>query len=164
MVAVVGPGRDASPDELAAAEEAGAAIAEAGAVAGLRRARRRDGGRVPRRALRAAGRRSGCCRATDREEANGWVVLAMATGLGEGRNALIVRAADAVVAIGGGWGTLTEIAFALRAGVPVFGVGTWESAREARRSRACGPSVTRRRPSRKRCAPFAESSQTRAVP
>ena len=67
---------------------------------------------------------------TDRDEANGWVVLALPTGLGEGRNALIVRAADAVVAIGGGFGTLSEIAFALRAGVPVFGVGTWELARD----------------------------------
>ena len=45
---------------------------------------------------------------TDREEANGWVVLALPTGLGEGRNALIVRAADAVVAIGGGFGTLSR--------------------------------------------------------
>jgi uncharacterized protein (TIGR00725 family) len=67
---------------------------------------------------------------TDRDEANGWVVLALPTGLGEARNALIVRAADAVVAIGGGWGTLSEIALALRARVPVFGVGTWELARD----------------------------------
>jgi predicted Rossmann-fold nucleotide-binding protein len=42
------------------------------------------------------------------------------------RNALVVRAADAVVAIGGAWGTLSEIAFARRAGKPVFGVGSWE--------------------------------------
>jgi uncharacterized protein (TIGR00725 family) len=65
----------------------------------------------------------------DREDANGWVVLALPTGLGEARNALIVRAADAIVAIGGGWGTLSEIAFGVRAGVPVFGVGTWELAK-----------------------------------
>ena len=45
----------------------------------------------------------------DREDANGWVVLALPTGLGEARNALVARAADAVVAIGGGWGTLSEI-------------------------------------------------------
>ena len=53
----------------------------------------------------------------------------MPTGLGEARNALVVRAADALVAIGGGWGTLSEIALALKAGVPVVGVGTWELAR-----------------------------------
>ena len=65
---------------------------------------------------------------TDRDAANGWVVVALPTGLGEARNALVVRAADAVVAIGGGWGTLSEIALALKTGVPVVGVGTWEPA------------------------------------
>ena len=62
----------------------------------------------------------------DREDANGWVSIALPTGLGEARNALIARAADAVVAIGGGWGTLSEIALALKAGKPVVGIGTWE--------------------------------------
>ena len=61
--------------------------------------------------------------------ANGWVLVALPTGLGEARNALVVRAADAVVAIGGGWGTLSEIALALKTGVPVVGIGTWEPAR-----------------------------------
>ena len=66
----------------------------------------------------------------DREDANGWVVLALPTGLGEARNALIVRAADALVAIGGGWGTLSEIALALRAGLPVSASAPGSSARE----------------------------------
>ena len=127
-IAVIGPGRDAAPDELAAAEEAGAAIADAGATlicGGL--------GGVMEAACRGARSRGGftvgLLPGTDREDANGWVVLALPTGLGEARNALIVRAADAIVAIGGGWGTLSEIAFGVRAGVPVFGVGTWELAR-----------------------------------
>lgn len=129
MIAVVGPGRDASAEELAAAEVAGACVASAGAVlicGGL--------GGVMEAACRGArsegGTTIGLLPGTDREDANGWVVLALPTGLGEGRNALIVRAADAVVAIGGGFGTLSEIAFALRAGVPVFGVGTWELGRD----------------------------------
>jgi uncharacterized protein (TIGR00725 family) len=50
----------------------------------------------------------------------------VATGLGELRNGLVVRAADAVVAVGGGPGTLSEIALALKAGLPVVGVGTWD--------------------------------------
>jgi uncharacterized protein (TIGR00725 family) len=127
-IAVIGPGRDARAEELAAAEEAGAAIADAGATlvcGGL--------GGVMEAACRGARSRGGftvgLLPGTDREDANGWVVLALPTGLGEARNALIVRAADAVVAIGGGWGTLSEIALALRADVPVFGVGTWELAR-----------------------------------
>jgi hypothetical protein len=64
-----------------------------------------------------------------REDANGWVLLAIPTGLGEARNALIVRAADALVAIGGAWGTLSEIALALKAGKPVIGLDTWELGR-----------------------------------
>jgi hypothetical protein len=64
----------------------------------------------------------------DREAANGWVVVAVPTGLGEARNALVVRAADALIAIGGGWGTLSEIALALKAEVPVVGIDTWEPA------------------------------------
>jgi uncharacterized protein (TIGR00725 family) len=48
------------------------------------------------------------------------------TGLGEMRNAVLVRSVDAVLAIGGGWGTLSEIALAARTGVPVFAVASWE--------------------------------------
>jgi uncharacterized protein (TIGR00725 family) len=62
----------------------------------------------------------------DRSEANGWVDVAIATGLGEIRNALIVRTSDALVAVGGGVGTLSEIGFALKLGRPVIGVGTFE--------------------------------------
>jgi uncharacterized protein (TIGR00725 family) len=127
-IAVIGPGRDADARELEAAEEAGAAIAAAGATlvcGGL--------GGVMEAACRGArsrgGRTIGLLPGDDREDANGWVELALPTGLGEARNALIVRAADAVVAIGGGWGTLSEIALALRRGIPVLGVRTWELGR-----------------------------------
>lgn len=61
----------------------------------------------------------------DRAAANPWVSIAVPTGLGEARNALVVRAADAVIALGGGWGTLSEIALAVKAGVPVVGFDTW---------------------------------------
>ena len=124
-IAICGPGRDASEAELAVAEDAGAAIAEAGAVlvcGGL--------GGVMEAACRGARSRGGATvgllPSENREDANGWVQLAIPTGLGEARNALIVRAADAVVAIGVGWGTLSEIALARKRGVPVIGVGTWE--------------------------------------
>lgn len=62
----------------------------------------------------------------DRAAANPHVTIAIPTGLGEARNALVVRAADAVIAVGGGYGTLSEIALALRAGKPVVGLDTWE--------------------------------------
>jgi uncharacterized protein (TIGR00725 family) len=127
-IAVCGPGDTAAAAELATAEEAGAAIAEAGGVlvcGGL--------GGVMEAACRGARSRGGVTvgllPGSDRTDANGWVTLALPTGLGEGRNVLLVRAADAVVAVGGGWGTLSEIALALRAGVPVLGVRTWQLAR-----------------------------------
>jgi uncharacterized protein (TIGR00725 family) len=62
---------------------------------------------------------------TDRSAANPYVDAAIPTGLGEARNALVVRTADALIAIGGAYGTLSEIAFALKAGKRVVGLGTW---------------------------------------
>jgi uncharacterized protein (TIGR00725 family) len=62
----------------------------------------------------------------DRGAANPHVSVAVATGLGEVRNALVVRAADALIAVGGAYGTLSEIALALKAGKRVIGLGTWE--------------------------------------
>jgi uncharacterized protein (TIGR00725 family) len=62
----------------------------------------------------------------DRSAANPFVDVALPTGLGEARNALVVRAADVVIAIGGGYGTLSEIALALKAGKRVVGLGTWD--------------------------------------
>jgi uncharacterized protein (TIGR00725 family) len=123
---VVGPG-EAGIEQLEVAEDVGAAIAAAGAglvCGGL--------GGVMEAACRGARSRGGLTLGLlpglDRDAANGWVVVAVPTGLGEGRNALVVRAADAVVAMGGGWGTLSEIALALKAGVPVVGLDTWEPA------------------------------------
>jgi uncharacterized protein (TIGR00725 family) len=123
-VAVVGPG-EASPQELRAAEDVGAGLAERGAVivtGGL--------GGVMEAACRGArsrrGRTLGILPGEDRDAANGWVEIAIATGLGELRNGLVVRAADALVAVGGGHGTLSEVALALKLGRPVVGLGTWE--------------------------------------
>jgi hypothetical protein len=62
----------------------------------------------------------------DRSDANPYVDVVIATGLGEARNALVVNAADALIAVGGAYGTLSEIGLALRAGKRVVGLGTWE--------------------------------------
>src|SRR5918912_3497136 len=103
-IAVVGPG-DASDEQVQTAEEVGARVAEAGAVlvtGGL--------GGVMEAACRGArsvrGLTVGLLPGSDRRAANGWVDVALPTGLGELRNGLIVRAADALLAIGGGTGTL----------------------------------------------------------
>ena len=122
-IAVVGPG-DASPEDLARAEEVGAGLADLGAVVvtgGL--------GGVMEAACRGArsrrGRTLGIVPGDDGVAANGWVEIAVASGMGELRNGLVVRASDAVVAIGGGHGTLSEVALALKLGRPVVGLGTW---------------------------------------
>jgi uncharacterized protein (TIGR00725 family) len=123
-VAVVGPG-DAEERHAVAAEEVGRLIAEGGALlvcGGL-------GGVMEaacRGARAAGGTTVGILPGLDRSAANPHLDLALPTGLGEARNALVVRAADAVIAIGGGYGTLSEIALALRAGKPVIGLDTWE--------------------------------------
>lgn len=125
---MIGPG-DAGPGEVFdTAEELGRLLAEAGAVVvcgglgGVMEA-------VCRGARSAGGLTLGILPGGDRREANPYVEVAVPTGLGEARNALVVRSADVVVAVAGGYGTLSEIAFALRDGTPVVGVGTWELAR-----------------------------------
>lgn len=62
----------------------------------------------------------------DRSYANEFVDIALPTGMGEMRNMLLVRASDVVIAIAGEFGTLSEIAYALRLGIPVVGLDTWE--------------------------------------
>ena len=123
-MAVVGPA-EATAEQEAQATAVGAAVAGAGGVVvcgGL-------GGVMAaacRGARSAGGATLGILPGTERSAANPWVDVAVATGLGEARNAVIVRTADAVVAVGGGYGTLSEIALALRAGRPVVGLGTWD--------------------------------------
>jgi uncharacterized protein (TIGR00725 family) len=121
---VIGGG-DAAQDALDAAEQVGREVARAGAVlvcGGL-------GGAMEaacRGAREEGGVTVGILPGVDRGAANPFVSVAIPTGLGEARNTLVARTADAVVAIAGEFGTLSEIAFALRAGKPVVGLDTWE--------------------------------------
>ncbi len=125
-IGVVGPS-DATAAELVSAEAVGAELARArailvcGGLGGVMEA-------ACRGARTAGGLTVGLLPGDDRRAANPWVSLSLPTGLGEARNVLLVRAAQAIVAIGGGWGTLSEIALALRAGKAVVGLGTWTPA------------------------------------
>lgn len=85
-----------------------------------------------RGAREAGGSTVGILPGLDRDAANPHVAIAIPTGLGEARNTLVVRAADAVIAVGGEFGTLSEIAFALKTGKPVIGLDTWELAKKGR--------------------------------
>ena len=124
LIGVIG-GSWSSTEETQSAVVVGRLLAEQGAVllcGGL-------GGVMEAASRGAKSRRGltiGLLPGLDRSEANGWVDVAIATGLGEVRNALIVRTSDALVAVGGGVGTLSEIGFALKLGRPVIGIGTFE--------------------------------------
>ncbi len=61
-----------------------------------------------------------------KDDANEYIDIPIVTGLSEGRNLVLVRTADAVIALPGEFGTLSEIALALKIGKPVIGLGTWE--------------------------------------
>jgi len=78
-----------------------------------------------RGAKEAGGLTVGILPGTDRREANPYVDVPVVTGLGEARNALVVRNGDAVIAFHGGYGTLSEIGLALKMGKPVVGLDTW---------------------------------------
>jgi uncharacterized protein (TIGR00725 family) len=123
-VAVIGAG-NATAEQQDAAEQIGRILAErdatlvCGGLGGVMAA-------ACRGAVQAGGVTVGILPGTDRSAANPWVTVAIPTGLGELRNGLIVRAADAVIAVGGEHGTLSEIALALKTGVPVIGLDTWQ--------------------------------------
>lgn len=125
-IAVCGGGGDGA--DVAAAERIGRVLAEGGAVVvtgGL--------GGVMEAASRGAREAGGVVLAIlsgDRhDDANLYASVVVPTGLGEARNALVVRAADALIAVGGEFGTLSEIALALRTGVPVVSLDSWELSR-----------------------------------
>jgi uncharacterized protein (TIGR00725 family) len=73
----------------------------------------------------AGGMTVGILPGNEKNAANPFINIPIATGLGEGRNVLVVKASDVVVAIAGGYGTLSEIGLALKIGKPVVGLGTW---------------------------------------
>jgi hypothetical protein len=123
-VGVIGAGE--CDDALAGlAEDVGRRIAEAGAVLVCGGA----GGVMAaacRGAKTAGGLTVGILPGQERSEANPYVDIAVATGINEARNLAIIRTADVLVAVGGSYGTLSEIGFALKAGKRVIGLRTWD--------------------------------------
>jgi uncharacterized protein (TIGR00725 family) len=120
LIAVIG-GSTCSSEEAEWAEVVGRRLAEQGAVllcgglGGVMEA-------AARGAKQASGLTVGILPGSDPTHANPFIDVPLATGMGEMRNAVIVRAALAVIAIGGGWGTLSEIALAQRIGTPLVGL------------------------------------------
>ncbi len=124
QVAVIGKG---TPDEelTPLAEEVGRRLAEAGVVVvcgGL--AGVMEG--VARGAAEAAGTVIGIVPSSALQDANPHCTYVVATGIGHARNLAVVSSGEAVIAIGGEWGTLSEIAFARELGRPVVALSSWE--------------------------------------
>lgn len=123
-VAVVGASEPTEQD-MADAEEVGRLLAAAGAIVVC-------GGRggvmaaASKGAAGVGGTVIGMLPGDGRDDANEWVTVAIPTGIGELRNGLIVRTADAMVAVGGAYGTLSEIALGLHNGLKVYGLHTWD--------------------------------------
>ena len=120
-VAVIGAAQ-ASESEYSDAQALGHALAKLGAVVvcggygGVMEA-------AARGAAEAGGLTIGILRGSRGEDANPWIQVPLPTGLGEARNALVVAGAEAAVAVGGSWGTLSEIALAKKMGLDVGTLG-----------------------------------------
>jgi len=130
FIAVVG-GAQCSREEARLAEAVGVELAKRGAVlicGGL-------GGVMAaacKGARSAKGKTVGILPGYTREEANPYVDIPIVTGIGEARNVIVVNTAQAVIAIGGKFGTLSEIAYALRNKIPVVGLNTWSLSKSGR--------------------------------
>ena len=124
-IAVIGPGDSATDVDRNNAEAVGAALARAGAVV-------LTGGHGGVMQAAAAGARTaggtsiGILPERDRARANPDCTFTIPTGLGELRNGVLVRAADGVICVALSWGTLSEVALAIRTGVPVVVLGGWD--------------------------------------
>lgn len=124
IIGVIG-GRKARKKLLAEAEKVGRLIAEnglimlCGGLGGVMEA-------AAKGAKNAGGLTVGILPHDTKEHANLYIDVPIATGLGIGRNIIIARTADALIAVSGEYGTLSEIAFALQLGKPVIGINTWD--------------------------------------
>ena len=123
QISIVGEA-GATPEIAALAEEVGAELGRRGITLVC------GGGRgvmeaVCRGAKSEGGTTVGILPSSDPAAANRWVDISIPTGLGQARNVIIARSGMAVIAIGGRYGTLTEIGHALKAGIPVVGLRTW---------------------------------------
>jgi hypothetical protein len=130
IIAVIG-NSSCSPEETKLAESVGELLAQRGVAiicGGL--------GGVMEAACRGAkskgGLTVGILPGQDSSTANPWVDIPVVTGIGEARNFAVVKSAQAVVAIGGSYGTLSEIAYALKSGIPIIGLNTWSLSRNGR--------------------------------
>jgi hypothetical protein len=134
FIAVIG-GSQCSKKEAQMAEEVGRELARRGAIlvcgglGGIMRA-------ACKGASAAGGTTVGILPGESRQSANPYVQIPIVTGLGEARNVIVVKSAQAVIAIGGSYGTLSEISHALKNGIPLIGLNTWSISRNGRQDKS----------------------------
>lgn len=140
-IAVIGAG-ECSPELALLAENVGRLVATrkarliCGGLGGVMKA-------ACRGAQQAGGTTIGVLPGSDKSSANPFVDIAIATGLSEARNVVIVRSADGVIAVGGEYGTLSEIAFCMKFGVPIVGLQTWQVTAELETAQSAEEAVAR---------------------
>jgi uncharacterized protein (TIGR00725 family) len=134
FVAVIG-GSQCSKKEAKLAEEVGRQLARRGAIlvcGGL--------GGIMKAACKGAsaegGTTIGIIPGGDRQAANPYVQIPIVTGLGEARNVIVVKSVQAVIAVGGSYGTLSEISYALKNNIPVIGLNTWSLAQNGQQDKS----------------------------
>ena len=137
FIAVIG-GNEPSTEEAQVAEEVGRELARRGAVlvcGGL--------GGVMEAACRGAQAESGLTigilPGESRQSANPYVQIPIVTGMGYARNLAVVKSSQAVIAIGGSYGTLSEISHALQSGIPVIGLNTWSLSKNGQQDNSIIP-------------------------
>jgi len=127
IIGVIGDS-SCSPEEAKLAESVGELLAQRGAtivcggLGGVMEA-------VCRGAKSKGGLTVGILPGKNSSTANPWVDIPLVTGLGEARNVVVAKSAQAIIAIGGNYGTLSEIAYALKSSTPVIGLNTWSLSR-----------------------------------
>jgi uncharacterized protein (TIGR00725 family) len=125
IIAVIGAG-SCDSQIFSIAEEVGRIIAQEGAtlitggLGGVMEA-------ASKGAKEAGGTVVGVIPGFSRDDANAFVDIPIVTGMSHARNVIVVRSADAVIAVSGEYGTLSEIAIALKLGKPVIGIETWDT-------------------------------------
>jgi uncharacterized protein (TIGR00725 family) len=128
IISVIGDS-SCSPEEARVAEGVGRLLAEkgvtllCGGLGGVMEA-------ACRGAKSAGGVTVGILPGQDPSAANAWVDIPVVSSMGEARNVVVAKSAQAVIAIGGKYGTLSEIAYALNNGIPVIGLNTWSLSRD----------------------------------
>jgi uncharacterized protein (TIGR00725 family) len=137
FIAVIG-GSQASPKEISLAEDVGRELAKnevvlvCGGLGGVMEA-------ACRGASSEGGLTIGILPGENRQEANRYVQIPIVTGIGYARNVAVVKSAQAVIAIGGSYGTLSEIGHALQNSIPVIGLNTWILSKNDKTNKAIIP-------------------------